>query len=251
MAEAFDARAWLRRWDAQQSGYMPGREARFAVMLDLVEAQVGTEPLVLDLACGPGSVSERLLNRLPGARSIAIDMDPALLAIGQGALDDAAGRLRWVEVDLRDPGWSAPLSGEPVDVVLTTTALHWLSEPELRRVYADLAALVRPGGVLLNGDHMGFTPDQAGIGRAAATAKAHRSDAAKKAETWADWWDALHGEPALADALKRRDERLHDHPHHDKPHDVALHTDALRSAGFTEAGIVWQDLDDRVLMALR
>jgi hypothetical protein len=27
---------WLRRWDAQQEGYVPEREARFAAMLDVL-----------------------------------------------------------------------------------------------------------------------------------------------------------------------------------------------------------------------
>ena len=42
---------------------MPDREERFRGMLDMVEALVGREPRVLDLACGTGSITARLLAR--------------------------------------------------------------------------------------------------------------------------------------------------------------------------------------------
>lgn len=36
--------AWQDSWDRQQEWYMPDREERFRVMLDMVEALVGTAP---------------------------------------------------------------------------------------------------------------------------------------------------------------------------------------------------------------
>src|SRR2546421_11771435 len=55
-----DWQAWQRSWDRQQEWYMPDREERFRTMLDMVEAFVGPEPRVLDLACGTGSITARL-----------------------------------------------------------------------------------------------------------------------------------------------------------------------------------------------
>lgn len=57
---------WQRSWDRQQEWYLPDREERFRVMLDTVEAHAGRAPRVLDLACGTGSISERLLAACPG-----------------------------------------------------------------------------------------------------------------------------------------------------------------------------------------
>src|SRR5438874_1750948 len=123
---ALDWQGWLRRWDAQQTGYIPDREERFAAMLDALEAMLPETFVALDLACGPGSLSQRLLARFPQARCVAVDHDPALLALGQGALGDGDGRLRWVEADLREPNWIDQLGERQVDAVLSTTALHWL-----------------------------------------------------------------------------------------------------------------------------
>ncbi|CAM5275794.1 hypothetical protein SHIRM173S_02982 [Streptomyces hirsutus] len=55
-----DWQTWQESWDRQQEWYMPDREERFRVMLDMVEAVVGTSPRVLDLACGTGTITARL-----------------------------------------------------------------------------------------------------------------------------------------------------------------------------------------------
>lgn len=245
-----DWASWLARWDAQQAGYSSRREERFALMLDLVEAVRGEAPLVLDLACGPGSVSQRLLARLPAASAVAVDVDPVLLALGQGALGDAGGRLHWVEADLRDPSWAVSLPGGPYDAILSTTALHWLTPPVLRRVYADAAALLAPGGLMLNGDQFNDLSTQPGIRQAVALTRVLRGGR-RTAETWEQWWDALAAEPGMADLLERRARLQHGAHHGPDAPTLELHRAALNDAGFAETGVVWSDLDDRVLLAVR
>ena len=149
---------WLARWDVQQTGYLPEREARFNAMLDALDVLLPESFVALDLACGPGAISQRLLARFPQARSIAVDLDPILLTMGRNVLGDMDGRLTWVETDLASPTWPSQLGVDSVDAVLSTTALHWLPAPNLVDLYRQLGQLVRPGGVFLNGDHMSFEP---------------------------------------------------------------------------------------------
>src|SRR3954454_22400382 len=159
---------WLRRWDAQQSLYMTTREERFEAMLDAVAATIADEHdgniVVLDIACGPGAISQRLLARFPAASSFAVDLDPVLLAIGEGALGTVDGRLTWIADDPNDPAWAERLAeqlgGRQLDAVLSSTALHWVSPGTLGRVYRELGQLMRPGGVFLNADHMQYSPDR-------------------------------------------------------------------------------------------
>ncbi len=40
---------WLRRWDVQQDGYVPEREARFAAMFDALAALLPGTFVALDL----------------------------------------------------------------------------------------------------------------------------------------------------------------------------------------------------------
>lgn len=91
-----DAQAWQRRGDDQQTSYLPDREERFAALLDVVEVACGSAPLVLDLAGGTGSLSRRLLARLPKVRSVVADVDPVLLELARRTFegDDEVG-LAW------------------------------------------------------------------------------------------------------------------------------------------------------------
>ena len=245
---------WMQRWDNQQSGYLPYREQRFTVMLDVLEALLPERFIALDLACGPGSISQRLLHRFPKARSVALDFDPVLLLLGQMELGDMQGRLRWVEVDLRDPEWHTQLGEEHVDAVLSTTALHWLTAGTLVQVYHQLGRLVRPGGVVLNGDEFEFEPhmptfrkvDEFVPERVTKNISA-RSDS----EGWSEWWENLKREPGMESLFAERQRRVIDASHHGSHPIVELHEAALRDAGFREVGIIWQHMGNRVIMGVR
>lgn len=245
---------WLERWDIQQTGYLPDREARFTAMLDVLEVLLPEAFVAVDLACGPGAISQRLLTRFPQARCIAVDLDPVLLTMGQSVLGDMDGRLRWVRADLTTSSWRDHLGTTQVDAVLSTTALHWLSAEHLVRLYQALGELVRPGGVVLNGDHLKFELAMASFQRVADVVKARRQDDAFKrrgVEDWTSWWEALKAETALADLFAEREQCFTWHePDRHRPI-LALHEAALRDAGFREVGVIWQRLDNRVLMAVR
>ncbi|KOV71473.1 methyltransferase [Streptomyces sp. AS58] len=245
-----DWQAWQAGWDRQQEWYMPDREERFRVMLDMVEALVGDRPRVLDLACGTGSITARLLDRFPGATSTGVDLDAALLAIARGTFagDD---RVTLVEADLKAPDWPALLPHESYDAVLTATALHWLHTGPLEALYGRLAGLVRPGGVFMNADHMidETTPRI----NAAERARRHaRMDRARQAGAvdWAEWWQLAAQDPVLAGPTARRFEIYGEHADGDMP-SAAWHARVLREKGFAEARPVWCSPSDTLLLALR
>ena len=78
-------RQLLVSWDTQQELYRPDRELGLRAMCELVaSARTSGTPRVLDLACGCGSVTARLLEALPSAHVVGIDRDPVLLRIAQG-----------------------------------------------------------------------------------------------------------------------------------------------------------------------
>jgi SAM-dependent methyltransferase len=246
---------WLRRWDVQQEGYVPEREARFTAMFDALAELLPASFVALDLGCGPGSVSQRLLARFPDAQAIAVDIDPVMLAIGRGALGTVAGRLRWIEADLASPDWLDALGETHLNAVLSTTALHWLEPEPLRRLYHDLARLLRPGGLFLNGDHMAFgaaLPTFARLSQQALDEQwADAAFAARGIETAEQWWDALTSEPAFAPLLTQRAERFAGKTRQESPPGFDVHVDALREAGFREVETIWQVLSSRVLLAVR
>src|SRR5262249_5288620 len=132
------ARDWIARWDRQQEVHLPDREDRFTALIDAVEAGTGRPgPPGPAPGRGAGPRPVRPLTRLPTATVIAVDADPVTLSLGRAAYRDLPG-LRFLDVDLRAPGWQASLGldpGRPVDAIVSTTALHWLTAPELRDLY--------------------------------------------------------------------------------------------------------------------
>lgn len=249
-----DWHGWLKRWDDQQTGYLPDREDRFTTMLDVLEQTLPPNFVALDLACGPGAISQRLLKRFPQARTVAVDLDPVLLAMGQATLGTVEGRLHWVEADLMQPDWVSKLGETQVDAVLSTTALHWLPTEHLVRVYRALGALVRPDGVFLNGDHMDFAPDLLTFQQVSDKVYERIQEDAFKGrgvEDWERWWSALAQEPDIQELLEERERRFAWLKHEDKAPIFNLHEAALRDAGFRQVGVIWQHLHNRILMAVR
>jgi SAM-dependent methyltransferase len=245
---------WQRSWDRQQEGYMPDREARLGALVDIVEAMGGPAPLVLDLACGTGSITARLLDRLPGARTVAVDIDPALLAIAEATLGDD-DRVRFARADLTDPAWTGALPEPPgaVDVVVTATALHWLAPAALRRLYADLWWLVRPGGAVANCDRMP-PPDLPRLAAATDDLAARRRAAvmADGRPDWEAWWDEAAHDPALAESVAER-HRFFGGPTHPVNFDppASWHVAALAEAGFAESGVAWRAGNAAIVAAVR
>ncbi|GAA3510860.1 SAM-dependent methyltransferase [Streptosporangium album] len=241
---------WIARWDRQQEGYLPDREERFTALIDAVEAAGRPDPLVIDLGCGPGSLSARLLERLPETTVVSVDADPLLLGLGRAAYP----HLRFVSLDLRTPGWTESLGLErPADVAVSTTALHWISGPDLAKVYAELATVLRPGGLLLNGDHMetdDTAPAIARLERAVHDRETERAFAGGRPEDWSQWWDAVAADPAFAELNAARTTAGADHHGSESPL-LSAHVDALRNTGFAEIGTLWQRGNNRLLCAVR
>ena len=242
----------MQRYDQQQSTYLPDREQRFTVMLDVLATLLPEHFVALDLACGPGSLSQRLLARFPQAHCVAVDIDPILLLLGQQVLGDRLGRLRWVEADLSEPSWHSRLGEEHVDAVVSTTALHWLSAGSLVELYRQVGDLVRPGGVFLNGDGFGFAPHLPSFNTITEHGQAQWAAQARAAEKedWETWWDQLRREPGMEPFFAERTRRFSTKVRPPRTL-VEVHLAALRNAGFHEVGVIWQHLDNRVVMAVR
>ncbi|MFF5114347.1 class I SAM-dependent methyltransferase [Streptosporangium sp. NPDC000509] len=239
-------------WEEQQSAYVAHRENRFQVMLDVLDLHCPGDPTVLDLACGPGSITERVLSRFPRARAVAVDHDPVLTRLARSVLARHDDRATVVECDLAHAGWSSALPDLSFDAVLSSTALHWLSPGQLLEVYTELARLLPPGSVLLNADHLRFGDDHPALRRLSAShdAAVQRAAFTDGAATWEQWWATVAHHPELAPLLPERERRFADRPPQ-PPAPLEFHLAALRTAGFAEVGTVWQYLDDHVVFARR
>jgi len=230
--------------------YVADREERFDVIADVVLAATQRpDALVIDLGCGPGSLSARLGERMPHAQIIGVDADPLLLGLATAGYADRHG-LTFVSADLRKAGWADALHLERgADAVVSTTALHWLTRDELAALYHDVATMLAPSGVFVDGDN--FATRSATLDVIANAVRAGRAERVGRAgEDWSQWWDSVGQAPELAALAGERGARPIDHS---VPDEATLddHTELLRAAGFAEVGTVWQHGDDRVLVGVR
>ncbi|CAI1619292.1 class I SAM-dependent methyltransferase [Serratia marcescens] len=238
----------LDSWDRQQAAYIAEREARFNAQLDVLALAVGQDFHVLDLACGPGSLSLRILQRFPQARVTAIDLDPLLLAVARGALAEYGDRIRILQADLADPACFSVLSGPTPQAAVSSTALHWLMPEQQLALYRNVVGLLAAGGVFLNADHQRCDHRQP---RLKALAERHDEQTQQRAwdcgvEDWDRWFAGALQSPALAAYQAEREALFAGRPV-PPPTPVDFQLAALRQAGFSEVGTVWQLLDDYVI----
>ena len=245
------AALWVERWEHQQQRYAVDREERFAVIADIVEQVTAGQPrpLVVDIGCGPGSLAARLAQRLPHAEIVAVDRDPLLLELGR---THHAAAARFVEATIGADGWLQAMElDRPLDAVVSTTALHCLPVEVLGRACEQLAALVRPGGVLVNSDQFG--PDGDPAARLAVEVGRRRAERQRlrDREDWTSWWAAVADEPELAQLLTEQAEPSCAQHNRDNGLTLSQHTELLQRVGFQHVRPVWQFGTGQVLVAVR
>lgn len=102
---------------------------------------------VLELGCGPGFVTERLLEELPNASVTALDLDPQMIQQAQARLAGSHGsRCTLLVSDAR----SVPLPDQSFDVVYIRMLLQLVPEP--LGVVREALRLLKPGGRLILAD---------------------------------------------------------------------------------------------------
>ena len=173
----------------QQQRYAIDREERFTVRRRGRHVTAGRRhPLVVDLGCGPGSLAVRLARRLPRAGSSPSTWTRSCWN-SPGPTPGPRGRppVWYVEAVIGAEGWTSSLGLDgPLDAAVSTTALHYLPGHRLQRVYGQLAGILRPGGVLVNADHL-VPEDAADIAVHVGRRRARRQRAFAH-EDWESWW---------------------------------------------------------------
>jgi trans-aconitate 2-methyltransferase len=131
-----------RDWDARTYDRVADPQTRWGrVVLDRL--RLAGDERVLDAGCGSGRVTELLAQRVPDGSVVALDASDAMIDAARQRLAPYGDRIEFVVADLGEP---LPLA-EPVDAILSTATFHWVADHDA--LFANLAAVVRPGGWLV------------------------------------------------------------------------------------------------------
>ncbi len=115
--------------------------------LSLLEREPAT---VLELGVGTGKLASRLLRRLPRTRLVALDGSAAMLGKARQNLRRFGRRVSFHRKDFGLPRWNSDLPA--ADAVVSTIAIHHLTDAGKRRLYWEVFRRLKPGGLFINGD---------------------------------------------------------------------------------------------------
>ena len=149
----FDFQHWCARWDKMQEKYLVKRNERFNVISQLINSTQDKVEYILDIGCGTGSLMLNMLESFPKTKVIGIDFDPTILILAKGRLDKYKERSKIVFADIRDNSW-VELIENPLNAIVSATALHWLNPKQLKLFYKQIIGLLRSNGIFLNADHV-------------------------------------------------------------------------------------------------
>lgn len=127
-----------RDWDAEAYDRLPIPMTGWGTAV-VDRMHLRGDERVLDAGCGTGQVTEHLLRRLPRGHVVALDGSPSMIARARARLGE--DRVAYLVADLLDP-----IPTAPVDAIVSTATFHWI--PDHERLFANLAAVVVPGGRL-------------------------------------------------------------------------------------------------------
>jgi ubiquinone/menaquinone biosynthesis C-methylase UbiE len=130
------------------------RRPRLVQMATLIPGAVDAPLRILDVGGGYGAVTSAVLDTRPGAHVVLHDYSAVMLDQARERLTRYGDRVRFVQADLADANWASAVGG-PFDAVVSAIAIHNLFDADaIRRVYADIFGVLRPGGVFFNNDHI-------------------------------------------------------------------------------------------------
>ena len=143
VAEFFGERA--AGYESEAIRGIPRRDEMFGALMDALPADAND---ILELGCGPGALTARLVERYPRASVTAVDAAAEMLDVARERLGPAAERVRFVASTFEqfDAGT------QDFDLVTGSMSLHHVVEKA--GYYRRLHASLRPGGFLIFADEL-------------------------------------------------------------------------------------------------
>ncbi len=132
---------WSSTYDADGLQTLTYRPIHDAVLARLK----GEEPkVILDLGCGTGQLTRRLIGRFPASLVVGVDYSAGMLAEAAERLPTATpAGIALLRADAQHLGFRE----NSVDVIVCTESFHWYEDQP--GALAGLAKILRPGGRLV------------------------------------------------------------------------------------------------------
>lgn len=183
------ARERCDAWDDMHRFYFPDYDQRWQVAVKLIGRAVEGRalPRVLDLGCGPGTLTRRLSQVLPLTCVLGIDGDPLLVDMARALPGSALLSYRRARVGsastvvlLQDLA--------PFDAIVSSAFVHYFDTGQLARLHALCRRLLAPDGLLVTVERFS---DAGGGGGPAGE------------DPWSRWWVNTYAHPLFSGYVDR------------------------------------------------
>jgi SAM-dependent methyltransferase len=138
-------------------GGIPLAQEQLELILRIVRRLVPNARAMLDLGCGDGILGRMLLAEYPQARCTFLDFSRPMLDLAAKAIsrEGRKDRSQLVLADLGGTRWTrAVKSSHPFDLAVSGLCIHHQPDRQKRRIYRQVFALLKPGGLFLNLEHV-------------------------------------------------------------------------------------------------
>ncbi len=137
----------VTQFDAHIRLLVPRYEELHEAVLRSIPPDLPEHLQILELGCGTGELTKKLCERFPNAHIVAIDYSPRMLALCREKLAPFASRVQLIEGDFA----TTPFPSD-CDVVISTLAIHHLTDPQKLELFKKIYAALKRGGWFVNGD---------------------------------------------------------------------------------------------------
>ena len=215
---------YVERMDAQEEQ----RNEIFTLMAKLTPGYPDAPIRMLDIGSGYGPVAAGVLDNLPNATCVALDISDAMMDVGRERMARFGDRFRYVVGDFADGVMPEAVAAEgPFNLVVSARAIHHLSAEKMKSFYAEIYGIIEPDGAFFNLD-------------TASPAGEHLNQAFRAAG---------RGEPRPQ--RSNRERTVHDMLPHHKDATLARHLEWLTAGGFTSVECFWKRLGQALVGGYR
>jgi len=136
-------------------GAIPLAQHQLDVMQRVIAACGIPVRRVLDLGCGDGILAAALLDRFPEAEAVLVDFSETMLAAARRRFAGRASPTRVVNADYGVAAWTGAVAAlAPFDAIVSGYSIHHQPDARKIEIYREIFALLAPGGVFLNLEHV-------------------------------------------------------------------------------------------------
>ena len=130
---------------------------RYDEMLEVITRCLpSTSRCILELGCGTGELSLKILNSFPDAQVIALDYSPRMLQFAQDKITAAGYQQRWTGIQADFGDWTNNPEhldiGSEFDACVSSLAIHHLQDEMKLKLFERISASLTENGCFWNAD---------------------------------------------------------------------------------------------------